>query len=228
MSSETQERPVGTPLAASSKTPSGGALEISPRERGILVGQTGTGKSTLANYLIQDKRNLVVLDAKHEFQLAREHVIMHGPDQLSKKTDDVILYRPSPEFANQESYDRVFHWIYDRRNTFLYIDEATALLGRTGFSYPEWLRALYNQGRSLGIGVLASSQRPSNLPLFMFTESFKFWKFYLLLKRDNERMAEFMGERVLSNHKNPHSFYYRSILSTSPAREFVLKLEGSR
>lgn len=194
-------------------------------QRGCLVGQTGTGKSTLARYLTQDKRNLIIIDPKRDFDPPRDCTIIDNPDALTNMTNDCILYRPKPEASEPEDYDRVFHWIYNRGHTFVYIDELTAV-SRSAQSYPLWLRALYTQGRSMGIGIIGSTQRPSGVPLFVFSESRKFWKFYLLMGKDNERMAEWMGDEVLDQHHDVHSFYYRdTLVRQGRSREFLLTIK---
>lgn len=201
-------------------------FKIGSTERGILVGQVGTGKSTLADYLIADKPSLFVIDPKGDFKLSRPGTIVTNPNQLGKMTDPVILYRPEPEFSDHNDYNEVFHWLYLRGNTFVYIDELTAVTGRSHAAYPLWLRSLYTQGRGKGIGILAATQRPANLPLFVFSESFRFWKFFLLMARDNHRMAEYMGNAVLHKHRDKHSFFFRDILTQRPAIEYVVRLAG--
>ena len=200
------------------------ALRIGSSERGLLVGQTRTGKSTLANYLIQTKPVLLVIDPKGDFQLNRKAVTISNPNQLHNTKEPVIHYQPSPEYSDYSDYDDVFRWVFYRGNTFVYVDELTAVTGRTAQSYPIWLRSLYTQGAGKGIGVLAATQRPANLPLFVFSESFRFWAFFLLLERDNKRMAEYMGDVVLRRHHDTHSFFFRDILVHRPAAEYVLNL----
>jgi hypothetical protein len=183
------------------------------------------GKSTLANILIFDKPNLFVLDVKRNFELSRDYFLASTPDEIERADRErkpgrsAILYRPLPEYASYDELDLIYKWIYRRTNTFLYIDEMTATVGRSSLSYPPSLRSLITQGRGLGIGVLMATQRPSNLPLYVFSESQKFWKFFLLLRKDQQRMAEWMGDAVLeprdfprrSAHSGDYTFFYRDI-----------------
>jgi hypothetical protein len=195
-------------------------------QRGVLTGQTGMGKSTLANVLIFDKPWLFVLDVKRNFELSREYLIARNPDELDKVSRELhgskrsaILYRPDPEYSTYEELDLIYKWIYQRGSTFVYIDEMTATVGRSSLSYPPSLRSIITQGRGLGIGVLMATQRPSNLPMYVFSESQKFWKFFLLLRKDQQRMAEWMGDSVLeprdfprrSTHTDEYTFFYRDI-----------------
>jgi energy-coupling factor transporter ATP-binding protein EcfA2 len=200
-------------------------LKIGRSERGLLTGQTGSGKSTLAKYLIRAIPNLLIIDPKHEFDPGREHRIVTDLDKLSGRRDDCLLYRPSAIEMEPESYDRLFAWVYKRRSTFVYIDELTAVT-RSPLSYPIWLRALYVQGRSLGIGILAATQRPTMIPLYCMSEAKKFWSFYLLLAADRRRMAEWMGDIVEEPPGENYGFYYKNTGARNPTREYVLKIKG--
>ncbi|MEM3469830.1 MAG: hypothetical protein QXZ36_03690 [Thermoproteota archaeon] len=178
----------------------------------------------MAKVIIDNFDKLLIIDPKREFEPFREpDAIAETPEELHRIKLGIILYQPRPEVSEPEDYDTVFKWVYDTQDIFVYIDELTAV-SRSSLSYPQWLRALYVQGRSRGIGILAATQRPSLIPLFTLSESRKFWKFFLLLKKDNERMAEFMGEEVEREHHAPHSFYYKDIANSMRAKEYVLDL----
>lgn len=215
-------------------------LRLPRTHRGIITGQTGTGKSTLARLIVQQHRealNSVIIDPKLQFDPVGMRAkrtgyrIVTDPAKLSGITKQNILYRPGGEYNNPEDYDRVFRWIYDRKNTFVYIDELSALIGRSFQSYPPWLRQLYQQGRGLGITILAATQRPSGFPRFVFSESDQFWKFFLLLEDDQKTMAEYMGRTVLeprdypnhTAHHDKHSFFYRDLTMQAPAAEHLLE-----
>ncbi len=145
--------------------------------------------------------------------------------ELSRSREDCLVYRPTPENSEPETYDKLFKWVYERRHTFVYIDELTAVT-RSALSYPQWLRAIYVQGRSMGIGILAATQRPTLIPLFCLSEAQKFWSFYLLLHADRKRMAEWMGPRAEEEPREMYGFYYKDTLTREPTREYVLKLGG--
>lgn len=199
-------------------------LQLHPHGRGFVAGQTGTGKSLLCRYIIRDLPNLVILDGKCGFDppAGRSHVLCREPRELldagkNRKSQPVILYRPAPEHLNTKSWNHVFQWIFLRRNTEVYIDEAMTVVGHNYQDYPVWMRYCFQQGRSLGISILSGSQRPSGLPMFMLTESEQKWKFFLAYEADQERMAGYMGRAVLEPrnfpqeqaHSERHSFFYR-------------------
>ena len=200
-------------------------VSLPRNQRGLLVGQTGSGKSTLAKVIIEDKQPLLIIDPKREFEPFQGFdVIAEKPRDLSGVKFTTLVYRPTPEYSEPDDYEDVFKWVYYTGDMFVYIDELTAVTGGP-LSYPKWLRALYVQGRSLNIGTLAATQRPSMIPTFTLSESRKFWKFFLLMRKDNERMAEFMGEEVLEPHRGAHSFYYKDIMSSGRAKEYELQID---
>ena len=198
-------------------------LRIGRTQRGLITGQTGSGKTTLSRILVSGMRNLVVLDPKGEFQPGRQHRICRSPKDLSRRTDNCIVYRPAPEYLNVVDWDKVCKWIYQRGNTFVYIDEIS-LIAESAMQSPAYLRALYQQGRGLGIGILGATQRPYNIPLYCISECSKFWKFFLLMSKDRGRMAEYMGEEVDVEHSNRYSFFFYDLQERKPPTERVLNV----
>ena len=208
--------------------------------RGLLTGQTGTGKSTLAQVLVQDKRNLLIVDAKNEFIPSQEYELATTLDQLEVKAKVVmkenegrtaLLYRPSyNDLEDMDMYNALFKWAFLRENTFVYVDEALAVC-KGPMTFPHFLKVIYTQGRSKNVGILSASQRPVGIPTFMRSEAAYFWKFFLGNRADQEVMAEYMGDIVLepkdknlSAHDNPYSFFFKNIRMRGEAEEFVLDI----
>lgn len=199
--------------------------KIKDNERGVLSGRTGSGKSTLAKYLIMDKVNLVIIDIKGDFEpINPKYATATTPEELQhSKKGGPVLYRPSPEFSEPDNLDAVFKWIYYREHTFVYIDELTATL-RSAVSFPRWLQAIVQQGRGKDIGFLGCTQRPANVPPFIFSEAEKLWTFKLRLPQDIERMAEYMGPEIeTQGWSKEHSFWFYDIHQEHPV-EKILKL----
>lgn len=213
-------------------------VSIPNNGRGFIAGQTGTGKSLLSRTLIRPHKNVIVIDPKGEFEPFGEYAIVYKAKELAKAAknpDRAVVYRPIPEEDNVDSYDRVLEWVYRRRNTFLYIDELNSVIGSSYASYPLFLRAICMQGRSMNVGCLMVSQRPSNIPLFCLSESEQQWKFFLKLRKDQIRMAEFMGNSVIEPesfpvdtvHSNFHSFYYSAMSDRANAKDYLLRIENN-
>jgi hypothetical protein len=214
------------------------ALVLPRTERGLLGGATGSGKSTLAQYLIQDKwESLVIIDPKHDFEIPfdrKQYSIVSRPDELTKTNRTIQVCRLDPESSSLADYDRIFKWIYLRRNTFVYIDEGIFVTQGPN-KFPFFLQAIYQLGRSRGIGALCVTQRPVQMPGFIFSECSAFWMFRLVLGQDIEKLEEWLApfrnkQGIISNDfpgwDSRHSFWFRNIYNEAPATEFILDIKG--
>jgi hypothetical protein len=201
-------------------------LTARANERTVVIGQTGSGKSTLARVLLRDKKHVLIIDPKGDFQLPKElariPVVSH-PNQLNLRRS--VRYIPHPEEDTPEAWNEVFRRVYYKRNMYVYIDEVS-LVCKSATSYPQYLRALFQQGRSLGIGVLACTQRPTGVPLFVFSESQQFFVFRLMLDNDLKRVEQWIGSDCVIRPKEKYAFHYRRI-TDDHSRLFCLQLEGS-
>ena len=223
-------------------------LTLPAGEHLFLCGVTGCGKTTLVRYLLSRLRisdantSIIIVDPKFEWTGIK-------PDRTIKKLRDLSRVKPDrdrtllvqlgPEESEQEHYDQLAKWIFERGRKAkgsrqrVYFDELNLVMqGSAPTPRMRYLLALYRQGRALGIGVMAGSQRPSGVPRVAQSESRQRYKFRLSMRDDQARMAEYMGPAVLEPpdypaqtcHSDPHSFwYYRDGMTSSVQR--VLKFE---
>lgn len=210
------------------------SLKLGRNDRGALIGQTGCGKTTLAEYLVRDenKKNSVAFDPKGSESVAR----WEGHSRYSNFGEIVeaaevrgegrLIYTPSPLVAEDaDTQDELFAWIYARGYTRLYIDEATAL---TGGTYPSrYLIALLNRGRERGISTLVATQRPARIPMNIISEAQHFYIFKLLLLADRKRVEELTGISVeVQTELRDYQFYYFSASKGAHAQKLKLNLGG--
>lgn len=176
----------------------------------MILGSTGSGKTGmfLWNLSYQPFHLIpyVIFDYKREEHIrkidrAREISLNELP-----KYPGVYVVRPMPEIDD----DRVVNWLraaWRRRNIGLGFDEAM-MLPQTGGA----LSAIFTQGRSLKIPVLALSQRPVDLHRTMFSEANHVSVFALNDGRDHKTVKQYIprfeSERVeqLPEH---HSLWFR-------------------
>ena len=103
------------------------------------------------------------------------------------------------------NYDPIFEQLYDIGDLTVYIDEMYGVAPRGKFS--THLNALYTRGRELGIGVWASAQRPSWVPLTMLSEAEWVFVFRLQMHSDRMRVAGIVGPQVLDPIPDKFGFY---------------------
>ena len=138
-------------------------------QRGVLVGRTGNGKTTLARAVMDNSPlHWIVLDCKNDKSFDDyKHYDLGDKLNFSGK---LTVIRPAPHYlADRKSLDA---WIFELSETYenigLFIDEllyvthnSTAGPGLVG-----WL----TRGRSRKQSFLGCTQRPARISMFIFTE----------------------------------------------------------
>lgn len=197
-------------------------ITIKSNSRVALVGATGTGKTFLARYMLQNVTRLLVLDPKSTLRGR------WGLDEWTNKSrralykGEPLRARVSAEPGESGLYESVLFDAYHAGNVLIYIDEVYGI-APVGTRPGEYLTAVYTRGRELGVGVVAATQRPAWVPLFIFSEADSYILFRLKLEADKRRMAEFMGAEVLEPITDPHGFWvYQNdwITAGKPAQYF--------
>jgi len=178
-------------------------------QRTILVGATGTGKTTLARHLLRPIKPLIVIDSKCTYggkggEPGFEMVSNPRRLQGLRASVDYIQYRPDENHQTVADYDEVYKWVYRRGGIFCYTDEA--FLVHHGSYAPDWLRACVTCGRELGIGMMHGTQRPRGIDLRLMTEAEVFISFDLRHRDDRKRMAEMGGDEFMERPPQ-HAFW---------------------
>lgn len=172
-------------------------LEIPYNDRVLIVGQTGSGKSFFAQHVLLDRPRLIVFDIKGDMDIDAwrlEPYTGKAWRNLQKGKNGRIYIGPPKGVENSEQYWE--EWLarcFTLRNVAIYIDE---LYGVGPGQGSPGLQALYTRGRSLGISVWASSQRPFRIPLFSKSEAGYIIMFRLFLADDRKEMADMLGPDV--------------------------------
>lgn len=110
---------------------------------------------------------------------------------------------PVPDSGNWEP---IFEEAYRIGNVVVYIDEVYGVVD-IGKKPGTYLMACYTRGRERGIGMVAATQRPTWVPLVIFSEAEWFFVFQLLLPDDRRRVAGFVGEQVEQRITDKHGFW---------------------
>lgn len=183
-------------------------------DRATFVGQTGSGKSFLARYLLAQRPFVVVHDGKNAPELLAwtEYTIvtrLRDATRLKAQEHPRILYRPDEhEVADLDVQNAFFRWLFRRGNTTVYVDETFML--KIGV-YPYYHFICITQGRSRGVEVWSGMQRPSWIPLVTISESEHFFAFRLQYDEDRLRVQGVTG--LDANELTPeslpkHYFWY--------------------
>jgi energy-coupling factor transporter ATP-binding protein EcfA2 len=181
------------------------SIALRKDERGAIVGRTGCGKSRLAFNLIPLSGNVAIIDPKRMFSYPGI-TIYNSYKEILKRKPSRFIYRPNPdELDNIYCYDEVYRHVYEKGNFFVYTDEILGVLDKN--RYPRYLKICYQLGREKGVACLSTFQRPASVPLFLLSESNKFYVFRLTLANDIKRVSQFLPG-YSGKLSDKHTFMY--------------------
>ena len=200
-------------------------IRVRTDERVFIAGKTGSGKTFLAEKLLSDYPFVIVLDNKgffgtdkdsRQFYLAAKgYGLCRSLDELPDyaRRYNKIVYRPDPALeanktAFEEEMDAFFWWIYNRENTILYVDEATAVCD--SYNILSGHNAIMKRGREKNVGCWNSSQQPVNVHNTLLSEAEHYFIFETRLQSHRDKLAGFIGEEVQNPIGKKHHFYYFS------------------
>jgi hypothetical protein len=182
-------------------------LYIPATGRGVLVGMTGSGKTTLAHLLLAPFDYVAVYDAKGLLRW-KDYERFETLKEVVKSNAPRVIYAPThSELRDDAMIDAFFQWVYFRQNTFLYVDEVYAVTER--LEIPPFYHAILTRGRERGNGLLSATQRPMLIPTVIMSEAESWYIFRLAMETDRKKVEACIGldsERIASLPKR--AFFY--------------------
>lgn len=171
-----------------------------------LVGRNGSGKTVLARHLITIRDYVVVFATKQRdpslyepledigFQIVPE---FSEPAETPSENPYLILRPPLPRpdrasiKAQAVEFAKALTEIWVAGEWCIFADEVRYLTDNLKLA--EEFETLWLQGRSMGISIVAGTQRPVSIPREAFSQARHFF-FFAEYERDNIiRMSEFVG-----------------------------------
>ena len=185
-------------------------------DRALIVGQTGSGKTHFAKWLITKlNRPVIIYDTKHErgfddFAIISDNI--RAALNVAKR-HGISIYRPSSDkIANLDSLnsDLEYHFLNGSGIT-AYIDELYSF--HKTLNPVLGLRRLLTQGRSKDIGLIMSTQRPSQISTFSLSESDFFYIFTLTNEKDIAKLDGYIPglNDVSMPKKGSYQFYFYNV-----------------
>lgn len=158
------------------------SLDWQQGEHVSIVGPTGTGKSVFARALLPMRAYTAVLSTKPKDatldQLVREHGYRRMAEWAPRPNERRVLLWPRLTKVDQwrearPTYQRALERIYTAGNWSVCLDEARVVCDerRPFLGLAPFMRLLWTQGRSLGVSIVAGTQRPAWVPPEMFDQA---------------------------------------------------------
>lgn len=196
-------------------------------DRAAFVGMTGSGKTTLARYLLLGRKYRVVADYKGRIDWP-EYELHKTFSSLRKSNAPALLYRPGyHEAIDADTRSQFWEWIYKRGGTTAYIDELTSITNRN--LYPKDYGACLVRGRELGVEVWSATQRPTDIPQIALSESEHIYIFALSLPQDREKVESITGvprDEISKLQKREFLYWRQSGGIVGPVKLRLLKPVG--
>ena len=178
------------------------------QERVFFLGANGSGKTVLAAEMIRPYPRAVVLDIKYDFPIPwekDEYVVTTKPPGGFWLLDPWqsshhVIYRPSPPHDSGPSITKFLDAMFARGRRegkkqpfILYLDEG----GWTAYAGARLAMArLAIAGRSLGIGLWISAQRPKGIPVEVRSEAWRTYVFYLRKEDDRKELLQTLDDQA--------------------------------
>lgn len=196
-----------------------------PDERTLIFGMTGSGKTFLAEKLLQWRKYVIVYDLKgtitwdgYKIVESLERLTEIDPIKYPK-----IIFKPPLYFVkDEEAVNQFFQFVYQRGNCTLYVDEIMTACFKGQISY--WLLAIMTRGRELGVSFVGATQRPKQIPISIITESEHRFIFLLSNYPDAKRIEENYSIDADEIVKLKKRYFYYSSVEQTYNKPFILKV----
>jgi hypothetical protein len=175
-----------------------------------IVGLTDSGKSTLAKELLRKRDFVIMLATKRLDPLYREfeqegYVTVKSVDELVQKNKELkegekgrFIFKPPIKDVSKtalldqaEEFRKVLVFIYQTGNWTVFSDEVRYLTDNLKLRAE--FEVLWLQGRTLGIAIVALTQRPVSVPLLAFDQAYYQFIFRINHEDDIDTVARYSG-----------------------------------
>jgi hypothetical protein len=174
---------------------------LDPGTRAIVSGRTGSGKTSLARFLMQHRNNQhwVILNPKHTagYKDMPDAVVLNHWDakKFDKKINKhrFVLLNFATEELNHAFMDDVLLYLHETYDNIGFCCDELYYLHNNGEA-GKGLIGILTRGRERNQTFLGLVQRPKRISLFCFSESDYAVAMALNLEGDRKRMVEATGD----------------------------------
>ncbi len=191
--------------------------KISVGKRAVIAGQTGSGKSVLAKWLLmRSPGHWIILNPKwtSAYNDIDDANVIEGID-YSKIESSITKHRFTivNPFGNESTPATLDEFVEDIHNTYnsvgLCCDELYTMHtnGRPGPGLVGWL----TRGRELQQSFLGLTQRPAWISRFVFSEADYIGSMRLNLPEDRKKMYDVVGNKIIKEKLAKYKWFWYDV-----------------
>lgn len=160
-------------------------------EHVALIGPTGSGKTTLGLDLLEMRDYVTILatkpadDTLKAFAKAKGYKVIGEFPQFFDETENtrLIVWPRMKRFKDKNlqrmAIGHAMQTMFIQKNWAIFADEVSYIAN--DLRLEEHLKLIWQQGRSIGLSLVAGTQRPAHIPLLIYDQST-----HLFFWRDND------------------------------------------
>lgn len=154
-----------------------------------IVGQTGMGKTFLADRLLRPQPRVIVVDSKHRVNWAGYHLT---DNPTAAMLVDKIIYRPNGGKPPETWWRAALDSLHMKGGGIIYIDELSLVC--TPNQIPQGLAECFRLGRELGVGIWWAAQESTAIHNTTMRQADQMIIFYNQGASDREKLIGVVGD----------------------------------
>ena len=185
-------------------------LNISYNKRLSFVGKTRTGKTFLANHLLEQFQRrtkdlqIILIDPKHERRVFGDGQSLSAPKLVTEYKKNVPVQCFQTYHWN-DALDDMVDKLLKRGKAIVDLDEIGGIA--TAMSVPEGIERLATQGGGKGVGFWSKYQKPRGLPKVIKSQSEYFFLFRLNPEEDRQDMLNYIPDKRILQKIQKYFFW---------------------
>jgi DNA helicase HerA-like ATPase len=169
----------------------------------VIFGQSGTGKSTLLQYIV---KQIGKIKPVWIWDYSLQHQVFPIVENLNQLSLSNLVYRPQE--GSEEEFNQFCEIAFNQSNITVAIEEIQEYANK--FRFPTPLSKIVRVGRGRGVTYIAVSQRPAEVHNAIISNSHHRFVFRLDLPPDIQYLKRWLkcDEETIKNLPNYYFYYY--------------------